>query len=387
MRSDLLRMAIWRYRCAAGSDPGRLPRKPAGKLVRSGARERRHFDNHPQVSLAMVLPLCLIGNGRVVRDQSLRSTNFCIHSDHLFDISRGIWLGHVAANISRPSGELCPPAFVRPVDEGSTRAGYPKCRRLSSGRKRIQMVSECAKNLSHQQVNISAFDERDEAVEFEWQRFRVEKICSILRTIPDKEVGADLGCLSGMATSLYATTGIKTLHAFDISQTSLDKVRAKGFAGFFWDADGGRCPMPDNTYDLLIAGEIIEHLIDTDHFAEEVRRILKPNAYLILSTPNLASWYNRIRLLRGRVPTSYPGPSSTISKDQLIDNNHIRVNVLSEWTHFLQSHGFTIQTVYGSSHLQGLHGGWRTRLIKFIDRLACRHPSLSTNIIVVARKT
>src|SRR5437016_12236773 len=138
------------------------------------------------------------------------------------------------------------------------------------------MISKnTAKMLSHRQVNISVFEERDELVAFEWQRFRVEKICSILRTIPNKEVGADLGCLGGMATALYAATGIKELHAFDISEISLDAVRAKGFKGVYWDADGEQCPMPVNSYDLLIAGEIIEHLIDTDRFRSEERRVGK----------------------------------------------------------------------------------------------------------------
>lgn len=248
------------------------------------------------------------------------------------------------------------------------------------------MAARSAQGLSHEQVNISAFDERDELAEFEWQRFRVENICSILRTIPNKETAGDLGCLSGMATALYAATGITTLHAFDISEVSLAKVRAKGFAGYYWNADGGHCPMPDNTYDLLIAGEIIEHLVDTDHFAEEALRVLKPGGHLILSTPNLASWYNRVRLLRGLVPACYPGPSSTIRKNLLIDNNHIRVNVLSEWVHFLQCHQFQIESIHGTSHLQALQGGWRIRLMKAIDRMACRRPPLATDVILVARK-
>jgi 2-polyprenyl-3-methyl-5-hydroxy-6-metoxy-1,4-benzoquinol methylase len=243
-----------------------------------------------------------------------------------------------------------------------------------------------AKASSHGQVNISTFSRRDELADFEWQRFRVEKICSILRTIPNKKIGADLGCLGGMATELYAATGIETLHAFDFSESSLAKVRAKGFAGFYWNADGGRCPMPDDTYDVIIAGEIIEHLVDTDRFAQETYRVLKPRGHLILSTPNLASWYNRIRLLRGLAPNCYPGPSSTVRKDILIDNNHIRVNLLSEWRHFLQCHGYQIGDIHGSSHLQELHGGWRTWLLKVIDRAACHYPPLATTVILVARK-
>src|SRR5947207_9981691 len=101
------------------------------------------------------------------------------------------------------------------------------------------MISKnTAKMLSHRQVNISVFEERDELVAFEWQRFRVEKICSILRTIPNKEVDADLGCLGGMATAQYAATGIKELHAFDISEVFRDALPAKVFKGVHCDSDG-----------------------------------------------------------------------------------------------------------------------------------------------------
>lgn len=54
--------------------------------------------------------------------------------------------------------------------------------------------------------------------------------------------------------------------------------------------------------DLVIALEIIEHLFDTDHFLAEIARVLKPGGYLILSTPNLASLTNRLKLLFGYYP-------------------------------------------------------------------------------------
>lgn len=57
-----------------------------------------------------------------------------------------------------------------------------------------------------------------------------------------------------------------------------------------------------NTADLVIALEVIEHLFDTDLFLSEVHRVLKPNGFLILSTPNLASLPNRLRLLLGGYP-------------------------------------------------------------------------------------
>jgi SAM-dependent methyltransferase len=57
-----------------------------------------------------------------------------------------------------------------------------------------------------------------------------------------------------------------------------------------------------NTADLIIALEVIEHLFDTDLFLSEIYRVLKPKGFLILSTPNLASLSNRVRLFFGGYP-------------------------------------------------------------------------------------
>lgn len=57
-------------------------------------------------------------------------------------------------------------------------------------------------------------------------------------------------------------------------------------------------------FDIIIAGEIIEHLYDTDSFMLEMKRLLKPGGYLLLTTPNLASWLDRLTLLLGMQPFS-----------------------------------------------------------------------------------
>lgn len=57
-----------------------------------------------------------------------------------------------------------------------------------------------------------------------------------------------------------------------------------------------------NFFDLIIAGEIIEHLYDTDYFLYEINRIIKKGGILIISTPNLASWIDRLFLAFGLQP-------------------------------------------------------------------------------------
>jgi len=48
-------------------------------------------------------------------------------------------------------------------------------------------------------------------------------------------------------------------------------------------------PFEDNYADTIIAGEIIEHLLNPFLFLKECNRVLKKNGVLIISTPNMTS--------------------------------------------------------------------------------------------------
>ena len=52
--------------------------------------------------------------------------------------------------------------------------------------------------------------------------------------------------------------------------------------------------------DVAHVCEVIEHLFDTEGFLREIHRVLVPKGLLILSTPNLNSLVNRVRVLCGR---------------------------------------------------------------------------------------
>lgn len=61
-------------------------------------------------------------------------------------------------------------------------------------------------------------------------------------------------------------------------------------------------PYRDNSMDVIFALEILEHMVDTDHFLDECRRTLKPQGWLIITTPNICGWRNRIRVPLGLYP-------------------------------------------------------------------------------------
>jgi 2-polyprenyl-3-methyl-5-hydroxy-6-metoxy-1,4-benzoquinol methylase len=57
-------------------------------------------------------------------------------------------------------------------------------------------------------------------------------------------------------------------------------------------------PWGDGIFDVVVAGEVIEHQVDTVSFLLECRRVLRPGGSLLLTTPNLAYWRNVIQWFR-----------------------------------------------------------------------------------------
>lgn len=91
----------------------------------------------------------------------------------------------------------------------------------------------------------------------------------------------------------------------DIAKNVIEQNQ-KHKIGVKWDvADFNAVVAYDSgKFDIIIAGEIIEHLYDTDNFMLEMKRLLRPGGHLLLTTPNLASWLDRLTLLLGMQPFS-----------------------------------------------------------------------------------
>lgn len=69
--------------------------------------------------------------------------------------------------------------------------------------------------------------------------------------------------------------------------------------------DAHLIPFKDNSVDVVFAGEIIEHLFNPLKFVLEARRVLKPQGVFIITTPNLASLFNRLLIVFGFSPLNY----------------------------------------------------------------------------------
>jgi 2-polyprenyl-3-methyl-5-hydroxy-6-metoxy-1,4-benzoquinol methylase len=109
----------------------------------------------------------------------------------------------------------------------------------------------------------------------------------------------DIGCNDGELTEKYSNYG-KVL-GIDINEKGILECKRKGL----------ECKKMDvmdldkkyhNNFDVVIAGDIIEHVLDTDKFLLNCRDFLKKGGLLLLTTPNVASLGRRIMLIFGKNP-------------------------------------------------------------------------------------
>src|SRR5207248_11157444 len=74
-------------------------------------------------------------------------------------------------------------------------------------------------------------------------------------------------------------------------------------------------PLPNASFDVIHANQVIEHLYDTDRFVTEIKRLLAPGGYAVISTNNLSSLHNIVSLVFGQQP-----PPCHVSNRVLVGN-------------------------------------------------------------------
>ena len=118
---------------------------------------------------------------------------------------------------------------------------------------------------------------------------------------PDAVV-VDLGCGDGVFTVEVARrVGAARVMGVEFVDSIADRARDAGVEVAVADL-GERLPLDDESVDVVHSNQVIEHLPRTDHFLAEIRRILRPDGYAVISTNNLSSWHNIVALIMGWQP-------------------------------------------------------------------------------------
>jgi SAM-dependent methyltransferase len=112
----------------------------------------------------------------------------------------------------------------------------------------------------------------------------------------------DLGCGSGELTAALAEADGAVV-GVEVAEAALGRARAAHPSLDFRLAPiDGPLPLGDNSFDVVWASEVIEHVADTARWLSEVRRVLVPGGRLLLSTPA----HGRLLLLVGGIERYSP---------------------------------------------------------------------------------
>lgn len=98
----------------------------------------------------------------------------------------------------------------------------------------------------------------------------------------------DAGCGTGLFSKVACDRGAD-VYSMDLGENLLNEVKKKcnsnRVVGSILEI-----PFPDNTFDIVMSSEVIEHVPDPKKAIAELYRVLKPGGIMVLTTPN-KFWY------------------------------------------------------------------------------------------------
>lgn len=153
-----------------------------------------------------------------------------------------------------------------------------------------EQVAEEMSRLSARARELSLVEPEVEERERKWREITAaERLADLLRMTKSKggrllEIGSSTGEFLTAAGALFKATGVEA------DRASCAVAQARGLACFNGTLDDARFPAAH--FDVVTLYHVIEHFPSPQQTLREVHRILWPQGWLVIETPNIATiWY------------------------------------------------------------------------------------------------
>jgi SAM-dependent methyltransferase len=144
--------------------------------------------------------------------------------------------------------------------------------------------------------------------------FVPERIPIFKRVIGKGRKVLDLGCRSGALTRHFLDGN--EVVGVDVDEAALAKAEERGITPVVADVKEP-LPFPDQAFDAVVAGELLEHIDFPETVVSEVHRVLEPGGSFVGSVPNAFNVQRRLRFLLGKPPEKDPTHLRMFSGEQI----------------------------------------------------------------------
>lgn len=125
----------------------------------------------------------------------------------------------------------------------------------------------------------------------------------------------DVGCSSGYLARPLVERGC-TVIGIEQDMDAANAARDVCEDVLVGDVESLDLPFASGSFDVVLCGDLIEHLREPERFLTRMRPFLRADGRIVLTTPNVANWTIRLGLLAGRWRYTERG---------ILDRTHLRL--------------------------------------------------------------
>ena len=184
------------------------------------------------------------------------------------------------------------------------------------------------------------------------------RISTLLKSKPPSKI-LDLGCSSGLLAERlvemgHHVTGVDVMEIAGVTGRTSSFVKA--------DLNDGIPPEVGTGFDVVLAADVLEHLVNPGNLMGQVRDVLSPDGTALFCVPNIAHWYPRLRSTLGMFDYDQRG---------ILDSTHLRFFTRRSIRRLVERQGFTVRRIESVGLPLDALGmeGTKAHALRLVDRL------------------
>jgi methionine biosynthesis protein MetW len=161
---------------------------------------------------------------------------------------------------------------------------------------------------------------------------------AIARQVPHGARVLDLGCGDGALLAHLQEHKACTGYGVELDDTNVLACARRGVNVLQLNLDQGLTIFADQSFDVVLQIDTLQHLRNAEVMLRETARVGKIG---IVAFPNFGHWFNRLSVLRGRMPVTKRLPY------QWYDTPNIRVGTFADFGDLARKNELRVMDAFG----------------------------------------